>query len=1044
MRTYRLWLPGLLVGLASVCAMADESAEPAKLDLSKIIASMGGEMPMPMMQKEGALPEFDKVTEGMESKKGLFTLWYYPPGTKDKDSEKLLCQIPASFLGEKFMLSTSFSGGGFFTGFPLDERVVQWELLDNQLLLVEPDTRFVVDKSKEVSDVVSRTYPDRIRVAIPLVTKSPGGDPVIDLGQLLKSDFADIGWMSQMGGFFGIGMGAGSINPGLSKWTKKKTFDRNVEIGVELAVSRMSPPGSFDKKIVHFSFWSLPKSSYNPRAADDRIGYFLTTNQDWAKPTDARDTFNRYVDRWPLEKRDPALALCEPKQPITFYIEKTVPVKFRRAVRDGILEWNKAFEKVGFVNAVEVRQQTDDNEWKDIDPEDMNYSFFRWIVTGAGFAMGPHRANPFTGEIYDADIIFDDSMVRYFEQEAQMMLPSGLAALKAGDPALETFLGRHPEWNRPARPWEHIEIGERGAEEEALRQAMRQRLGARGFQCCDYAAGMKQQVAFGKAMMVGQPPEVIDRFLYDVIKEVVMHEVGHTLGLRHNFKASSVWNIEELKQRKAAGDATTGSVMDYNPVLFFADNATEGNFVTPTIGPYDFWAIEYGYRPFDASFKSEGDKDKDKDSEAKEGAGEETAQADDKTPAVPPGGAAKTVTSVDLSNIPPEVLAQIPPEIKEMLASGKMEAMMQSMGQAAPGVPGKAPSGPEFKAPPSGEEAMLRKIAARSAEPELVYATDEDCTMLAPDPTVNRFDMAKDAIGWAKTRAELADQRMASLLDWAVKDDESWYHLQAAYLTLLFEKARVVDFVGRYIGGQYFNRHHRGAEQAPAPFELVDTQTQRDALSFIEDTLFTDKFFEVDAKVLNHLAPSRWWHEGSSVSFTMDFPVHDVIAIMQWWNLFDRLFPNTLRRIHDAEMKTNGSDKFTVAEYLQRVQKACWGETASARRLNSGTWTDNNPFVSSVRRSLQREYLGLLEPVIRKQPGEVISPDLHAMVQYSLQLLAKDLDEVIKAGKADFASQAHLVSCKSRIDRMLAPELDEQQSYPTGMFMFGATAGQRN
>ena len=86
------------------------------------------------------------------------------------------------------------------------------------------------------------------------------------------------------------------------------------------------------------------------------MGYFVTVNQAWAKPYKSRDIFDRYVDRWDLQKRDPSLALCEPKTPIVFYIEKTVPVRFRRAVRDGILEWNKAYEKIGFVGAVEVRR----------------------------------------------------------------------------------------------------------------------------------------------------------------------------------------------------------------------------------------------------------------------------------------------------------------------------------------------------------------------------------------------------------------------------------------------------------------------------------------------------------------------------------------------------------------------------------------------------------------------------------------------------------------------------------------------------------------
>lgn len=1018
-------------------AVPDQTPDPSSIDLSSIMSTVIKAGPGAQVDSDKEFPDFKKVTEGMESKKGLFTLWYYPPDAKDKDGEKLLCQIPAGFLGQQFMLSTSMAGGGMFTGFPLEERVVQWQVLGKQLLLIEPETRFVVDKSKEVGDAVRRTYPERIRQAIPIVTKSPAGDPVIDLGPLLKSDFADIGWMSRMS-FLGGGFGGGGINRMLSKWTTKKAFESNVEIGVELAMGRSSPPGSYDKKMVHYSFWKLKESDYQPRVADDRVGYFLTTNQDWSKPTAARDLFNRYIDRWHLVKRDPSLPMCEPKHPIVFYIEKTVPVRFRRAVRDGILEWNKAFEKIGFLNAIVVRQQTDDNIWKDLDPEDMEHSFFRWIVTGAGFAMGPHRGNPFTGEIYDADIIFDDSMVRFFEREAEQLLISSAVASKFSDPALGAFLEEHPQWQRATRDWEYFSFDD--GSEKQLRAAMRERMRERGYHCCEYAHGMQHQMALAQTVMAGQPREVIDRLLYDVIKEVVMHEVGHTLGLRHNFKASSIYSVEEIQKRRTTGEATVGSVMDYNPLLFFADKATEGHFITPTIGPYDYWAIEYGYRPFDSTY--EGSKKKAVEQTDSEQTGSEPKTETSEKAAVfkAPAGAK---VKVDVGDIPKEVLDQLPPEVRKMLESGNLDQMMAMAGADAAGMPSRpgAPAGPAFKAAPAGEAGMLAEIAARSTEPELAYGTDEDATFLGPDPTVNRFDMGDDPLDWARTRMELVEKRMANILDWAVKDQESWYHVRRAFVSLWVEKAFVLDYVGRYIGGQRFNRAHRGDENAEAPFVIVDAQRQREALSFIEETLFSDKFFTFDANVLNHLAPPRWWHQGSSVSYTMDFPVHEYVALFQWWNLFDRLFPNTLRRIHDAELKSNGSDRFTVAEYLQRVQKGCWAGTTNAQKLKSGTWTDNAPFVSDVRRSLQREYLGLMEPMVRSRPGDVISPDLHAMVKYSLQKLAAELESAINTGKADFASQAHLVSCKSRIDRMLAPDLDEYRRYGGGMSMFGQTAG---
>lgn len=1028
-----LWAAALTIG-STLSAIADDRNPPGHqaIDLSNIVKMVGGAAPGG--PDEGPpLPEFAKVTEGMErlkpQEKTLFILWRYNEESrnKGKDPEKLLAQIPAQLLGQQFMLSTSFSGGGFFTGFPLSEKVVRWELLDKQLVLVEPETGFVVDESKEVADVVSRTYPERIRIAVPLVTKAPNGDPVIDLGELLKSDFADIGWTVAEANTFGMGPMPARVNPQLSKWTVVKPFELNVEIGVELAVAKSQPLGAHEKKRVHFSFWSLPKTDYQPRVADDRVGYFLTTNQDWSKPVSARDIFNRYINRWHLVKRDPSLKQCEPRQPIIFYIEKTVPVRYRRAVRDGILEWNKAFEKIGFVNAVEVRQQTDDNEWKDLDPEDMRYSFIRWIVTGAGFAMGPSRANPFTGQIYDADIIFDDSMVRFFEQEAQRMLPSTAAAMKFADPAMKRFLEANPEWQRPGKPWEQlVTAGE--VENEQLRERLERRLHQCGHPTCDYMQGMQHQMALAKSVLAGQPPEVIDRFLDEVIKEVVMHEVGHTLGLRHNFKASSIYTLAEIEKRRKTGEATVGSVMDYNPALLMPRDATEGAFITPTIGPYDYWAIEYGYRPFDGSYKSPGKPDsKDEKKEANP-----DARADASKPAAKPDAEAsvKIDTKAALANIPAEIKAAMPPEVLKALEEGHLPEGVVVMGDGAgdlPVTPAGAAQAPSFPSAPSGEAEMLLEIAGRAAEPELAYATDEDTTFLGSDPRTNRFDAGRDPIEWARSRIELVDSRLKTILEWGAKEKESWYHVRAAFLTLWFEKANVLDYVGRYIGGQYFHRSHRGDPNAPPPFVNVEPELQRAALKFTAENLYRDEYFNVSPEVLNHLAAPRWWHDGTSISFVVDFPIHDFISTLQWWNLVDRFFPATLRRIQDNELRSTDAGKLTVAEYVRTLQQSVWDDATDAKRLADGKWDDAKPFVSSIRRSLQREYLSILEPIVRERPGRSLSQDLHGMLTYSLRTLSAKLDAVVAAGKADYASQAHLVECKQRIDRMLAAQLNEFQ-----------------
>src|SRR5512146_2118693 len=127
-----------------------------------------GDRPAAPPKEAKDYPEFKDITEGMKDTPGLFTLWSYPDSARGKDKEKLLCQIPASFLGQTFMLSTSVAGGGFYTGFPVTERAVKWQEFNRSLLLMEPQTGYVVDERSTVGDVVRRTHPDKILAAVPI------------------------------------------------------------------------------------------------------------------------------------------------------------------------------------------------------------------------------------------------------------------------------------------------------------------------------------------------------------------------------------------------------------------------------------------------------------------------------------------------------------------------------------------------------------------------------------------------------------------------------------------------------------------------------------------------------------------------------------------------------------------------------------------------------------------------------------------------------------------------------------------------------------
>lgn len=574
-----VWAGPLILGLALSPLLASQ-------DAGLVTGAEVAQGPAPLVKPPPSeakdvkrFPDIEEATKDMGTMEGLFTLYRFDPGDKKRDPEKLLAKIPRHLIGEDLLFAMSTSRGQM-AGFMGRDFLVKWEITGNQLKLSIPDVRYVRTQGAPVDDVVERTYNDAFLAAVPIVAMSPQGDVVIDLGALLKSEIADVGRR---------------VRPELSTWAKVKNFPDNVLIDVDLALSA----GQGGEVVgVSYAFRRLPKlGAYKPRVADPRVGYFITVRADWTKKAHERELFERYINRWHLEKRDPSLELSPPKQPITFIIEKTVPIQWRKYVREGILDWNKAFEKIGFTDAIVAQQQTEDNEYADYDPEDARYNFFRWIVTGNAFAMGPSRADPRTGQILDADIIFDDSFVRAWMYQFDLYGPSAMS--DALGPGFTQWLAAQPEVV-PHFLKEQLARERQDPQLQATLE-MEEHLHRLGRCTCSYARGMQQQLALLQyaAIATGSGAKRLpERLIGEAIREVVTHEVGHTLGLRHNFKASSWLTLEEIKRRRDHTDEpTTASVMDYNPLLFFAGDQVDKlrHLITPTLGPYDEWAIEYGY-----------------------------------------------------------------------------------------------------------------------------------------------------------------------------------------------------------------------------------------------------------------------------------------------------------------------------------------------------------------------------------------------------------------------------------------------------------------
>ena len=264
---------------------------------------------------------------------------------------------------------------------------------------------------------------------------------MIDFADIFLTDFAQVGF--------------GFLDRSRSRWFKIRAYPDNVEIQVEATFSG----GRFGRYyffggaspvvdsrgitlVLHYSLCKAPDPGYHPRMADYRVGHFLNAVTDFANPNPDTNA-KRMINRWRLEKANPGAKLSPPKKQIVWYIEDNVPEEYRPYVQEGILEWNKAFEKIGFKDAIAVRWQ---NERDDFEPEDINYCTLRWITTGSTFAMSGLRSNPMTGEMIDGDVIFDASWIKTWKEEYAFLvgvpIPTGTGQAPIRPPACPAGHGR--------------------------------------------------------------------------------------------------------------------------------------------------------------------------------------------------------------------------------------------------------------------------------------------------------------------------------------------------------------------------------------------------------------------------------------------------------------------------------------------------------------------------------------------------------------------------------------------------------------------------
>ncbi|MDB5190945.1 MAG: Matrixin [Segetibacter sp.] len=435
----------------------------------------------------------------------------------------------------------------------------------DKLEFEEVNTSFYYDKNNPVSKTAGVDVPEAVFLAEKYTAEDDSGYLVSADGLFLSEKLDPVKPLTPPGVTPGAMFTLGSLNPAKSKYYSVRSFPKNTDILVDLAYDNPAPYNGGGKDItdaryvrvrMQHTFIDIPQNSFTARLDDPRIGYFTqeVNNQTSVDVTPYRDPINR----WNLVKKDASAAISEPVEPIVWYIENTTPVEYRQTIKEAGEKWNEAFEIAGFKNAVVMKVMPED---ADFDANDIRYNVIRWVSSANPpyGAIGPSFVNPRTGQILGSDITvewYSGSATPIFDE-----LFNGLSA----EPAALQFPGmKHNPY------------------------------------ACTLAGVLKGQFTTGLTTLdaAGAPESEMKEMHKQFLYYLILHEMGHTMGLNHNMKASQMLKFSELHNKAITRTkGLTGSVMDYPAINISLDRSKQGDYYTTKPGPYDMWAIEYGYTP---------------------------------------------------------------------------------------------------------------------------------------------------------------------------------------------------------------------------------------------------------------------------------------------------------------------------------------------------------------------------------------------------------------------------------------------------------------
>jgi len=566
----------------------------------------------PAVATPGGPPPFGTVIKDARRIDGPLTLW--------QKEDKVWIELLPEQLGKPFLLSPKIKNGigeawvlGGLMAFPVNgaggQQVVEFVRVHNQMRLQARNTDVMAKAGTPEERAVRSSYSNSLLGAVPVISQ-PHPDRksvLIEANGLFLSDLLGVGMMLQRGLRQGYGLDRSNSVITAVRGSEVATIIETENHFYSGGVGAPGPGGALGALLgspspslprylpdsrsmlvgLHFSLAPLPEQPMTPRRADPRIGLFSTTVLDFSNDLTTSPR-QRYVNRWRVEKKDPSADMSEPVKPITFWIDRNVPVVYRETVRAAILEWNRAFEKIGISQALRVEQQPDDAKF---DTLDFGVASVRWMMNAepAFGAIGPSHIDPRTGEILDADIAFEGMAARGARTLRARVLQGGQSPQSTGNleaaPALDSTLP--VSFATPISFFPTADEGRNATGNHAY---------------CQHASLAAEQLGYALDVMQARgeldPDGPLARqFVLDYVKEAIMHEVGHTLGLRHNFRASRVYTEAQLADPEfTRANGTTGSVMEYTAVNLPSPGQTGGVPFQTALGPYDYWAVEYAYK----------------------------------------------------------------------------------------------------------------------------------------------------------------------------------------------------------------------------------------------------------------------------------------------------------------------------------------------------------------------------------------------------------------------------------------------------------------